>query len=64
MHRTIVLLVVGLTGDLVGDATPSLAALAREGGARPLRTIIPAVTCSVQATLTTGLLPRDHGIVA
>jgi hypothetical protein len=29
MNRTIVLLVVGLTGDLVGDATPSLAALAR-----------------------------------
>ncbi len=64
MHRTIVLLVVGLTGELVGDATPSLAALAREGAARPLRTILPAVTCSVQATLTTGLLPREHGIVA
>src|SRR6185295_3668760 len=64
MHRTIVLLVVGLTGDLVGDATPSLSALARGGAARPLRTILPAVTCSVQATLTTGLLPRDHGVVA
>ena len=64
MHRTVVLLVVGLTGDLVGEATPNLAALAREGAARPLRTILPAVTCSVQATLVTGLLPRDHGVVA
>ncbi len=64
MHRTLVLLVVGLTGELVGDATPSLAALAREGASRPLRTILPAVTCSVQATLTTGLLPRGHGVVA
>ena len=27
-------------------------------------TITPAVTCSVQATFTTGLLPREHGIVA
>ncbi len=64
MHRTIVLLVVGLTGELVGEATPSLAALAREGACRPLRTILPAVTCSVQSTLVTGLLPRDHGVVA
>ena len=64
MHRTVVLLVVGLTGELVGEATPNLAALAREGGARPLRTILPAVTCSVQSTLTTGLPPRDHGVVA
>ncbi|HEY7138731.1 MAG TPA: alkaline phosphatase family protein [Methylomirabilota bacterium] len=64
MHRTVVLLVVGLTGELLGEATPSLAALARDGGSRPLRTILPAVTCSVQATLATGLLPKDHGIVA
>ena len=34
MHRTLVLHVVGLTPDLLGDATPNLAALAREG-ARP-----------------------------
>jgi predicted AlkP superfamily pyrophosphatase or phosphodiesterase len=31
---------------------------------RPLRTVLPAVTCSVQSTFTTGLLPRDHGCVA
>ncbi|MGH7357326.1 MAG: alkaline phosphatase family protein, partial [Candidatus Rokuibacteriota bacterium] len=64
MHRTLVLLVVGLTPDLLGDATPSLAALVREGALRPLRTVLPAVTCSVQATLTTGRLPREHGVVA
>src|SRR6266545_5755670 len=64
MHRTVVLLVVGLTGDLLGDATPNLQALAREGCARPLEPVLPAVTCSVQSTVTTGLLPRDHGSVA
>ena len=64
MHRTVVLDVVGLSADLVGEATPNLAALAREGGLRPLRTILPAVTCPVQATFTTGTLPRDHGAVA
>lgn len=64
MHRTVVLLVVGLTGDLLGDATPNLRALAREGCVRPLEPVLPAVTCSVQSTFTTGLLPRDHGCVA
>jgi predicted AlkP superfamily pyrophosphatase or phosphodiesterase len=64
MHRTLVLNVVGLTPELLGEHTPSLQAFARAGGLRPLRTITPAVTCSVQATLTTGRLPREHGIVA
>ncbi len=30
----------------------------------PLRTVFPAVTCTVQATFLTGRLPREHGIVA
>jgi predicted AlkP superfamily pyrophosphatase or phosphodiesterase len=64
MRRTLVLNVVGLTPELVGEHTPNLAALARDGAQRPLRTIEPAVTCSVQSTFTTGLLPRDHGCVA
>ena len=64
MHRTVVLNVVGLTPRLLGDATPHLAALAGAGGQRPLRTILPAVTCSVQATFTTGLPPAGHGCVA
>ena len=64
MHPTLVLLVVGLTPRLVGAETPNLARLAREGAMRPLRTVLPAVTCSVQSSLLTGLQPRDHGIVA
>ena len=64
MRRTVVLLVVGLTGDLLGDDTPHLRAFAARGGPRPLRTSTPAVTCSVHATFTTGLLPCDHGAVA
>jgi predicted AlkP superfamily pyrophosphatase or phosphodiesterase len=64
MHRTVVLNVVGLTGDLLGEATPNLQRLAREGVMRPLETVFPAVTCTVQSTFTTGLLPRDHGCVA
>ena len=64
MRRTVALLVVGLTSDLIGDDTPHLRAFAARGGLRPLRTVLPAVTCSVHATFTTGLLPRDHGAVA
>ena len=62
MRRTIVLNVVGLTQELLPHA-PNLARLAAQGAVRPLRTITPAVTCAVQSTFLTGLLPRDHGIV-
>ena len=64
MQRTLVLDVVGLTPNLLGDHTPHLSAFARRGGLRELRTVTPAVTCSVQSTLTTGLLPSEHGCVA
>ena len=63
MHPTLVLCVVGLTPALVGERTPNLARFRNAGATRPLRTITPAVTCSVQSTFLTGLLPRDHGIV-
>jgi predicted AlkP superfamily pyrophosphatase or phosphodiesterase len=60
---TIVLDVVGLTPDLLAHA-PHLLALARSGAVRPLSTVLPAVTTTVQSTMLTGLAPRDHGIVA
>ena len=63
MHPTVVINVVGLTQDLLGDDTPHINALVKQGGVRPLSTVTPAVTCSVQATMATGLMPRDHGIV-
>jgi len=64
MHRTVVLNVVGLTPSLLGRDTPNLEALARSGRMRPLQTVTPAVTCTVQSTLVTGTLPREHGCVA
>ena len=63
MRKTIVILVVGLTPSHLGPNTPHLSALARAGAMRPLATVMPAVTCTVQATFMTGSLPRDHGIV-
>jgi predicted AlkP superfamily pyrophosphatase or phosphodiesterase len=64
MHPTMVILLVGLSPHHLGAHTPHLSRLARSGKARPLATVTPAVTCSVQATFMTGALPRDHGIVA
>jgi predicted AlkP superfamily pyrophosphatase or phosphodiesterase len=63
MHRTLVLNVVGLSPSMVGPHTPALAAFAKRGAQRPLTTILPAVTCSVQSTFTTGLAPSGHGCV-
>ena len=63
MHPTVVINVVGLTPALLGPHTPNLARFAAKGCLRPLTTITPAVTCSVQATFVTGAAPRDHGIV-
>jgi predicted AlkP superfamily pyrophosphatase or phosphodiesterase len=62
MRQTLVLDVVGLTPKLLVHA-PRLAALAKRGAVRPLRTITPAVTCSVQSTFLTGLPPSGHGVV-
>jgi predicted AlkP superfamily pyrophosphatase or phosphodiesterase len=59
---TVVLNVVGLTPSLLQHA-PHLQALARAGAMRPLATVLPAVTTTVQSTMLTGALPRDHGIV-
>ncbi len=64
MHPTVVLLVVGLTPRHLGKNTPHLSRLASHGTVRPLTTVTPAVTCTVQATFMTGGLPRDHGAVA
>lgn len=63
MTPTVVLNVVGLTPGLLEHA-PNLKNLALEGAVRPLTTVLPAVTTTVQSTMLTGSLPRDHGIVA
>src|SRR5260370_15890850 len=42
---------------------PRLRALAESGWLRRLRDVVPAVTCTAQATLLTGQYPDRHGIV-
>ena len=60
--KLLVVIAVGLRPADLKDA-PRLATLAEEGFQAPLETVFPAVTCTVQASLLTGTLPREHGIV-
>jgi predicted AlkP superfamily pyrophosphatase or phosphodiesterase len=53
---------VGLTGRLLAMA-PQLSALAKAGWCVPLREVVPAVTCTAQATILTGQPVERHGIV-
>ena len=53
---------VGLTPRLLAHA-PRLRGLAEAGWCRPLREVVPAVTCTAQATLLTGRPPDGHGII-
>src|SRR5947209_698355 len=62
MQPLVLLNTVGLTPRLLPHA-PRLAALAARGWQRPLREVAPAVTCTAQATLLTGVGPERHGIV-
>ena len=63
MRSLVVVNIVGLTPQLVDERMPNLQALASQGFQAELGTVLPAVTCSAQATMLTGCLPREHGIV-
>ncbi|BCT35749.1 alkaline phosphatase family protein [Pseudomonas protegens] len=55
--------VVGLTPSLLGPATPRINALLQRAKMARLRSVFPAVTSTVQASILTGLPPSQHGIV-
>lgn len=59
----VVINVVGLTPEMLGPNTPNISSVAADGFARPMGTVLPAVTCSAQTTILTGVKPEDHGIV-
>ena len=63
MSRPLILInAVGLTRRLLPFAA-RLNALAGAGWSVPLREVVPAVTCTAQATLLTGQNAEGHGIV-
>ena len=62
MTEVLLLDVVGLTPRALAHM-PRLRALGASGAQVGLGTVLPAVTCSVQSTMLTGLTPAEHGIV-
>lgn len=66
MNSLLVLDVPGLTRDLLArfpGRAKNIVNLATDGSSCTLGTVFPAVTCTVQSTFLTGLMPRGHGIV-
>ncbi len=63
MKPVVLVNVVGLTPRQIGKNTPALADLSMNGSSASMTTVLPAVTCSAQATMLTGKLPSEHGAV-
>jgi len=63
MYKTAVLNIVGLTTELIGEHTPFLSEWVKKGNLASIEPVLPAVTCSAQATYLTGVMPNRHGIV-
>ena len=64
MSRLAVLNVVGLCDRHLGEQMPNLQAYAQAHGKATIKPVLPALTCSAQATYLTGKLPTETGIVA
>lgn len=62
-HSTVVINVVGLNRALLAQAGAHLQGFAAAGQVRTLRPVLPALTCTIQASMLTGLQPGEHGIV-
>ncbi len=61
--RVAVINVVGLSESLIGDASPRIRAFLQSGSLTRLTPDLPAVTCTSQSTMLTGVRPEVHGIV-
>ncbi len=62
-HPTAVINTVALNQSLIGEDTPHLRRLIERGRVVRLEPPLPAVTTTAQASMLTGVLPQEHGIV-
>lgn len=63
-HRPLLLInIAGLGFSAIGAQMPNLMALAESGTCSALEPPVPALTSPSQATVVTGVLPSQHGIV-
>ncbi len=64
MQRVAVINVVGLSSSLLGPSMPRLSAFAERAGLQVIEPAFPALTCTAQSSMLTGLDASGHGIVA
>ncbi|HID74689.1 MAG TPA: alkaline phosphatase family protein [Planctomycetaceae bacterium] len=64
MARHVIVLSVAALRERDVARMPQLERLTAGGQMAPLVPTFPCVTCPVQANMTTGTLPREHGVVA
>jgi predicted AlkP superfamily pyrophosphatase or phosphodiesterase len=63
MNKTVVIDIVGLSSNLIGEHTPFLKAYVSKKNISLIEPVLPAVTTSVQSTYLTGKFPSEHGII-
>ncbi len=63
-RKILVIDLVGLTSDVLARMPLLASCFSGESRRTLLVPPLPAVTCTSQATITTGALPRDHGVVS
>lgn len=63
MNKTVVIDIVGLSANLIGDQMPFLKKYMNGRHLTSIKPVLPAVTTTVQSTYVTGKWPSAHGIV-
>lgn len=64
MQKTVVIDIVGLSANLIGEHTPFLSEYIKSRHITPIKPVLPAVTTTSQSCYVTGKWPSEHGIVA
>jgi predicted AlkP superfamily pyrophosphatase or phosphodiesterase len=63
MNKTVVIDIVGLSSNLIGEFTPFIKQYLSTHKLTTIDPVLPAVTTAVQSTFITGKWPAEHGIV-
>ena len=63
MNKTVVIDIVALSANLIGEHTPFLSKYLKDRHLTPIKPVLPAVTTTSQSTYITGKWPAENGIV-
>lgn len=63
MNKTVVIDIVALSANLIGEHTPFLQSYISKRHLTPIKPVLPALTTSSQSTYVTGKWPAENGIV-